>query len=66
MRTIYLTEENLKEVQDECKSYIRSCGEDYGTIPNDWADMLNSGIFHDAIGKIVSIDAYSVTITTTY
>lgn len=66
MRTIYLTEENLKEIQDECKSYMESCGEDYGAIPNGWIGMLSSGIFHDAIGEIVSIEEYSVTITTTY
>ena len=47
---------------DELAEYKREVEE----IKNDWAKLVDSGIFHDAIGKVVKKDGSTVEVETEY
>ena len=57
-----------------CQNYIDQCNkyeqeayqQELNDVCGDFNDLINSGIFHDAIGKIVNIYSNKVEVTTEY
>jgi hypothetical protein len=47
---------------DELAEYKREMEE----VKNDWAKLVDTGIFHDAIGKVVKKDGTTVEVETEY
>lgn len=61
MRTIKHTE--FEKILTECISYIQSTDEE--SIKEYFKEFIRIGLFQDAIGKIVSIDNYTMECRTT-
>lgn len=55
---------NLEQILETTLSYLSSCTieEKYNYL----REFAQTGLFHDAIGKLVMIDADSITIETEY
>ena len=47
---------------EELAEYKREVEE----VKNDWAKLVDTGIFHDAIGKVVKKDGSTVEVETEY
>lgn len=62
MRTIDSTE--LVQVLNECISYVKGLSEN--EIRDYFAEFAESGLFHDAVGKVWERDYYEVKVTTNY
>ena len=70
--TYYKTD--LANIIEECQNYIDQSSKEeqelYQTELNevcgDFYRLTNSGIFHDAIGKVIDRTPYTVVVTTDY
>lgn len=65
-KTTY-TDNNMKEVLADIESYIEQTEdtnerEEYNReleeVKGEWSKLVDSGVFHDAIGKVVKKDCY--------
>jgi hypothetical protein len=73
MKKYYKNDVNL--IINECKNYIAQCENDnerneyqdeLKRVSNDFYELVNSAIFHDAIGKVVNHTSNYVDVTTEY
>ena len=60
-----ITKENLAEVLEEMAAYVESEGIDEFT-EGYFEEITKTGLFHDAVGKIVARENGSVTVVTEY
>ena len=69
------TDSDLEKLREEIQAYMNQmpdCDElaeykrEVEEIKNDWAKLVDSGIFHDAIGKVVKKDGTTVEVETEY
>lgn len=74
MKSIF-TDSDLETLREEIQAYMNQmpdCEElaeykrEVEEVKNDWAKLVDSGIFHDAIGKVVRKDGYTVEVETEY
>ena len=74
MKSIF-TDSDLETLREEIQSYMNQmpdCDElaeykrEVEEIKNDWEKLVDSGIFHDAIGKVVKKDGSTVEVETEY
>lgn len=73
MKTIYY-KTDLANIIEQCQDFIDQSSkkeqEPYQTELNevcgDFYRLTNSGVFHDAIGKVIDRTVYSVVVTTEY
>lgn len=75
MKTYHFNDATLSDLLAICKDYLASCffaGDDISgyqaeldavkVASDKWNALVNSGIFRDAVGKVVNITPESVTI----
>ena len=69
------TDSDLEALREEIQAYMKQmpdCDElaeykrEVEDVKNDWAKLVDSGIFHDAIGKVVKKDGSTVEVETEY
>ena len=74
MKSIF-TDSDLETLREEIQAYMNQmpdCDElaeykrEVEEVKNDWAKLVDSGIFHDAIGKVVKNDGFTVEVITEY
>jgi hypothetical protein len=74
MKSVY-TNKDLETLREEIQAYMNQmpdCDElaeykrEVEEVKNDWAKLVDSGIFHDAIGKVVRKDGSTVEVETEY
>lgn len=74
MKLIF-TESDIETLREEIQAYMNQmpdCEElaeykrEVEEVKNDWAKLVDSGIFHDAIGKVVRKDGSTVEVVTEY
>lgn len=73
MKKYYKNDVNL--IINECKNYIAQCEDinekkeyqdELKRVSNDFYELVNSGVFHDAIGKVVNYTNNYVDVITEY
>jgi hypothetical protein len=73
MKKYYKNDVDL--IINECKNYIVQCEDinekkeyqdELKRVSNDFYELVNSGIFHDAIGKVVNYTNNYVDVITEY
>lgn len=66
MKSIF-TDSDIETLREEIQAYMKQmpdCDElaeykrEVEEVENDWAKLVDTGIFHDAIGKVVKKDCY--------
>lgn len=60
-----ITKRELADILRECASYVES-DENYTSNLYYFAEITNSGLFHDAIGKVIKRETNKVIVTTDY
>lgn len=74
MKSIF-TDSDLETLREEIQAYMNQmpdCDElaeykrEVEEVKNDWAKLVDSGIFHDDIGKVVKKDGTTVEVETEY
>ena len=74
MRSIF-TDSDLETLREEIQAYMNQmpdCDElaeykrELEEVKNDWSKLVDTGIFHDAIGKVVKKDGSTVEVETEY
>lgn len=55
---------DLGAILTEMQSYIQSA--DQESIIAYFVEIANTGLFHDAVGKIVQVRGFSIDVTTEY
>lgn len=73
---IYATSEKYNALYDECMNYIVEDDNTQERIAYykelksikkyDWEAFVNSGIFHDAIGKVYAVNGVKIYVATDY
>jgi hypothetical protein len=62
MRTV--SYRDLEDILNEMHDYLYGCSAEEQRLY--FMEIIRTGLFHDACGKVVDIDATRVTITTEY
>jgi hypothetical protein len=74
MKSVY-TNKDLETLREEIQAYMNQmpdCDElaeykrEVEEVKNDWTKLVDTGIFHDAIGKVVKKDGTTVEVETEY
>ena len=74
MKSIF-TESDLEKMREDIQAYMKQmpdCDDlaeykrEVEEIKNDWAKLVDSGILHDAVGKVVKKDGFTVEVETEY
>lgn len=74
MKSIF-TDSDLETLREEIQAYMNQmpdCDElaeykrEVEEVKNDWEKLVDTGIFHDAIGKVVKKDGTTVEVETEY
>ena len=74
MKSIF-TDSDLEKLREEIQAYMNQmpdCDElaeykrEVEEVKNDWAKLVDTGIFHDAIGKVVKKNGTTVEVETEY
>ena len=64
----------MDELVEQCQDYIDSSNpseqkiyqDELDKVSKDWSKFIQSGIFHDAIGKVVEVKSNAVFVVTEY
>lgn len=74
MKSIF-TDSDLETLREEIQAYMKQmpdCDElaeykrEMEEVKNDWVKLVDSGVFHDAIGKVVKKNGSTVEVETEY
>ena len=74
MKSIF-TDSDIETLREDIQAYMNQmpdCDElaeykrEVEEVKNDWEKLVDSGIFHDAIGKVVKKDGTTVEVETEY
>ena len=74
MKSIF-TDSDLETLREDIQAYMNQmpdCDElaeykrEVEEVKNDWTKLVDTGIFHDAIGKVVKKDGSTVEVETEY
>lgn len=71
---ILMTEESLQNVIEACCEYILEEMDEEFALEyqaeldkvDDWCDIIQTGIFHDAIGEVVKVEGMSLYVEDDY
>lgn len=60
-----ITKKELADILRECASYVES-DDNYTTNHYYFAEITNTGLFHDAVGKVIEREIDKVIVSTDY
>lgn len=71
---ILMTEKSLQDILDSCCEYILEEMDEEVALGyqaeldnvDDWCDIIQTGIFHDAIGEVVKVEGMSLYVEDEY